>query len=327
MMMNLPRRTFLHLAVGVGALLFAPPIARAQTYPSRPLRLVVGFPAGQTADLIARLVGQGLSERLGQPVVIDNRPGAAGTIATELVVRAPADGYTVLAIGASNLINATLYDKLNYDFIRDIAPVAATNRTPLVMEVNPSVPVRTVSEFIAYAKSNPGKLNMASGGTGNSTHVAGELFKMMTGVNMVHVPYRGSPPALSDLLGGQVQVMFDVVSSSLDHIRAGKLRALGVTTATRSEVLPDVPTVGQFVPGYEASAVGGIGVPRGTSAEIIDRLNTDINAALADPKIKTRLVDLGNEVLAGSPADYGKLIATETEKWGKVVKFANIKPE
>jgi tripartite-type tricarboxylate transporter receptor subunit TctC len=325
--MKLPRRSFLHLAAGTAALPAISRIARAQTYPARPVRLVVGFPAGQTADIAARLIGQWLSERLGQPFVIDNRPGASGIVATELVVRSPPDGYTLLYATASNYINATLYEKLNYNFIRDIAPVAGNISSPLVMEVNPTLPVKTVPEFIAYAKANPGKLNMASAGNGNSTHVAGELFKMMTGINLIHVPYRGSAPALTDLLGGQVQVMFDLVASSIAHIKAGELRALAVTTKTRLEVLPDVPTVGEFVPGYEASGVGGVGAPRGTPAEIIDKLNQEINASLADPKVKARLAELGQIVRTGSPADYGKFIVEETEKWAKVVKFAGIKPE
>ena len=326
--MKLPhRRNFLRLAAGTAALPAVSRIAWAQTYPTRLVRLVVGFPAGQTADITARVMGQWLSERLGQPFVIDNRPGASGTIATEAVVRAPADGYTLLYVTASNYINATLYEKLNYDFIRDIGPVSSTARSPLVMAVNPSLPVKTVPEFIAYAKANPGKLNMASGGNGNSTHMAGELFKMMTGISLVHVPYRGSPPALTDLLGGQVQVMFDLLASSIEPIRAGRLRALAVTTATRLEVLPDIPTVGEFVPGYEASAMGGVGVPKGTPAAIIDKLNKEINACLTDPNVKARFAELGQMTGGGSPADYGKLIAEETEKWGKVVKSAGIKLE
>jgi tripartite-type tricarboxylate transporter receptor subunit TctC len=325
--MKFPRRAFLQLAAGAAALPAGSRIAWAQAYPARPVRIVVGFPAGQTADILTRLVAQWLSERLGQTFVIDNRPGAASTTATELVVRAPPDGYTLLATVTSNLVNATLYDKLPYNFIRDIDPVASLNWTPLVMEVNPSVPVKTVPEFIAYARANPGKLNMASAGVGNSTHVAGELFKMMTGVNLLHVPYRGSTPALTDLLGGQVQVMFDVISSSIEHVRAGKLRALAVTTAARSEALPGIPTVGEFVPGYEAITLGGIGAPKGTPVEIIDRLNKAINAALVDPRFKARYAEFGATPLAGSPADFGRLIAEETAKWGKVVKFAGIKPE
>jgi tripartite-type tricarboxylate transporter receptor subunit TctC len=325
--MKLPRRGFLHLAAGAAAVPAVSHLARAQAYPTRPVRLVVGFPAGQTADIIARLMGQWLSERLGQAVVIDNRPGASSNIATEMVVHAPPDGYTLLSVNSSNLINTTLYDNLPYNFLRDIAPVASLIRTPLVMEVHPALPARTVPEFIAYAKANPGKINMASGGNGNSTHVTGELFKMMAGVDLQHVPYRGSPPALTDLLAGQVQVMFDLMSSSLEYIRAGRLRPLGVTTATRSPVLPDVPSVGEFVPGYEASAIGGLGAPKGTPAEIIDKLNQEINAGLADPKIKSRFAELGLSPLPRSTADFGKLVVDEAEKWGKVVKFANIKPE
>ncbi len=325
--MRRARRSFLHLAAGAAVLPVVSRAAWAQAYPTRPVRLVVGFPAGQTADIVARIMGQWLSERLGQPVVIDNRPGASSNTATELVVRSPPDGYTLLSVNSSNLINETLYGKLPYDFLRDIAPVAGFIRTPLVMEVNPSFPAKTVPEFIAYAKANPGKINMATGGIGNSTHVSGELFKMMTGVNLLVVPYRGSPPALTDLLGGQVQVMFDLTSSSLEYIRAGKLRALAVTTATRAEALPDVPTVGEFVPGYEASAIGGLGAPKGTPADIVDKLNREINAGLADPRINARFADLGLAPLARSPADFATLVLDETEKWGKVVKFANIKPE
>jgi tripartite-type tricarboxylate transporter receptor subunit TctC len=325
--MKIPRRQFLNLAAGAAALPAVSRFALAETYPTRPVHIVVGFPAGQTADILTRLLGQWLSERLGQPFIIDNRPGAASTTATELVVRAPADGYTLLAVVSSNLINATLYEKLPYNFIRDIDSVAIFYRTPLVMEVNPLVPVGTVPEFIAYANANPGKLNMASAGVGNSTHVTGELFKMMTGVNLLHVPYRGSAPALTDLLGGQVQVMFDLISSSIGYLRAGKLRALAVTTATRSDALPNIPTVGEFVPGYEAIAVGGIGAPKGTPVEIIDKLSVEINAALADPKFQARLAEFGAIPLSGSPAESATLIAEETAKWGKVVRFADIKPE
>jgi len=321
------RRQFLHLATGAAALPVVPRIARAQTYPAQPVRLVVGFPAGQTADIIARIMAQWLSERLGQQVFVDNRPGASSNIATEFVVRAPADGYTLLSVNSSNLINATLYDKLPYDFIRDITPVASMVYVPLLMEVHPSVPANTVPEFIAYAKANPGKINMASGGIGNSTHVTGELFKMMAGVNLLHVPYRGSAPALTDLISGQVQVMFDVLSSSLEHVKSGRLRALAVTTATRSDVLPDIPTIGEFVPGYEAIAVGGLGAPKGTPVEIIEKLNRKINAGLADPKIKARFAELGLIPLSRSPADWGKLIVNETEKWAKAVKFSGAKPE
>jgi tripartite-type tricarboxylate transporter receptor subunit TctC len=325
--MKLSRRQFLRLAAGAAVLPAFSRIVRAQAYPTRSVRLVVGFPPGQTADIIARLMGQWLTERLGQPVIIDNRPGASSNIATELVVRSPADGYTLLSVNSSNLINATLYEKLPYNFLRDIDPIASFSRVALVMEVSPSFPARTVPEFIAYAKANPGKINMASGGTGNSTHVTGELFKMMAGVNLLHVPYRGSPPALTDLIGGRVQVMFDVLSSSVEHIRSGRLRALAVTTAMRSEALPDVPTLGEFVPGYEASALAGVGAPKGTPAEIIEKLNSEINAGLADPKMKSRFADLGLTPLSLSAADFAKLVADETEKWGKVVKFANIRPE
>jgi len=324
-MMKFPRRQFLQLAAGVAALPTLARIAQAQSYPSRPVRIITGFAAGGATDILARLTSQWLSERLGQPFVIENRPGAGGNIATEFVVRAPADGYTLLLVGPNSAINATLYDKLNFNFIRDIAPVASISREPLVMLVNPSVPAKTIPELIAYAKANPGKLNMASGGTGTAPHMAGELFKMMAGVNLVHVPYRGGGPALTDLLGGQVQVMFAGPPSAIPYIRTGTLRPLAVTTATRSEALPDVSTVGEFVPGYEASAWFGVSAPRNTPAEIIDKLNREINAALADPKIKARLADLGDTVLPGSPTDFGKLIADETEKWAKVVKFSGAK--
>jgi tripartite-type tricarboxylate transporter receptor subunit TctC len=326
--MKLPhRRQFLHLAADAAALPAVSQIARAETCPTRPVRLIVGFPAGGTDDITARLMGQRLSERLGQPFVIENRPGANTNLATEAVVRAPADGYTLLLVGPSNAINATVYDKLNFNFIRDIAPVASIARVPNVLEVNPSVPARSVPEFIAYAKANPGKLNMASGGNGGPSHVAGELFKMMTGVNLVHVPYRGGTPALADMLGGQAHVMFSYISQTIGYIKAGKLRALAVTAATRLEVLPDIPTVGDFVPGYEATGWQGIGVPKNTPTAIINTLNTELNAALADPKMKVRFADLGVTVLPGSAADFSKLIAEETEKWAKVVKFAGIKTE
>ena len=325
--MKLPRRTFLHLAAGAAALPAVSRMAMAQPYPSRPVRIIVGQAAGSGSDTAARLIGQWLSERLGQQFIIENRPGAAGNIATEAVVRALPDGHTLLLVNAGNAINATLYDKLNFNFIRDIAPVAGIFRVPQVMEVNPSVPVKTVSEFIAYAKANPGKVNMASAGIGSVHHVAGELFKFMTGVDMVHVPYRGTTPALTDLLAGQAQVMFDVTPSSTPHIRAGKLRALAVTTATRADVLPEIPIMGDFVPGYEASAWLGFGAPKDTPGAIIGMLNREVNAGLADPAIKTRIADLGGTVLAISPAEFGKLITDETEKWAKVVKFANIKPE
>jgi tripartite-type tricarboxylate transporter receptor subunit TctC len=325
--MKLPRRQFLHLAAGAAALPAVSRIARAQAYPERPVRIVVGFAPGGANDILARLIGQWLSERLGQPFVIENRPGGGSNIATEAVVRAAPDGYTLLLVGPPQAINATLYEKLNFNFLRDIAPVAGIIRAPNVMEVNPSVPAKTVSEFIAYAKANPGRVNMASAGNGTGPHMAGELFKMMAGVNIVHVPYRGSGPALTDLLGGQVQVMFDALPPSMEHIRAGRLRALAVTTAARSPALPDVPTVNEFVPGYEASASFGVGAPRSTPADIVEKLNKEINGALADPKLKARLADLGGLTLPGSPADFGKLLAEETEKWGKVVKFSGAKPD
>jgi tripartite-type tricarboxylate transporter receptor subunit TctC len=321
------RRRFLHLAAAAAALPSVSRMATAQTYPTRPVRLIIGYPPGGSADITARLLGQWLSERLGQPFVIESRPGASTNIATEAVVRAPPDGYTLLLVAPANAINATLYEKLNFNFIGDIAPVAGIIRFPNVMVVNPLVPAKTVPEFIAYAKANPGRLNMASSGNGSTIHVSGELFKMMTGVNMVHVPYRGGAPALTDMISGQVQVMFDNVPTSIEFIRAGKLRALAVTTATRSEVLPDLPTVADFVPGYEASAWYGVGVPKGTPDDIIDKLNKEINAILAEPKPKARLADLGASLLAGSSADFGKLVADETEKWGKVVKFSGAKPD
>lgn len=325
--MKLPhRRRFLHLAAGAVALASMSRVAWAQTYPARPVRLIVGLAPGGATDILARLIAQWLTEHLGQPFIVENRPGAAGNVATEAVTNMPPDGYALLMISSANMINASLYDKLNYNFIRDIAPVASVAGVPLVMEVHPSVPARTVPEFIAYAKANPGKISMASAGIGNSTHVAAELFKMMTGVNMVHVPYRGAGPALSDVLGGQVQGMFDAVPASIGYIKAGKVRALAVTTAVRLEVLADVPTIGEFVPGYEASAVNGIGAPKNTPAEIIEKLNAEINAALADAKLKTRLADMGAQVLAGSAAGFGKRIAEETEKWAKVVKFSGAKP-
>jgi tripartite-type tricarboxylate transporter receptor subunit TctC len=325
-MMKLPRRNFLHLAAGAVALPAVSRMARAQAYPSRPVRIIVPFaPAGST-DIVARLMGQWLSERFGQQFVIENRPGGGGNIGTEAVVRASPDGYTLLLVGGGNAINATLYDKLNFNFIRDIAPVAGIERHPYVMVVNRSVPAK-VPEFIAYAKANPGKLTMASAGIGTPSHLFGELFKMMASVDMVHVPYRSAGPALTDLLGGQVQVMFPTTVSSIEYIRTGRLRALAVTTATRSDALPDIPTVGEFVAGYEASAWLGIGAPKATPVEIVDKLNKEINAALADPKLKAKLADLGGTALASSPADFGKLIADDTEKWGKVVRAANIKAD
>jgi tripartite-type tricarboxylate transporter receptor subunit TctC len=326
--MKIPRRQFLHLAAGAVALPAVSRIASAQTYPTRPVRLIVGFAAGGGADITARLMGQSLSERLGKQFIVENRPGAGGNIAVEAVVNARADGYTLLLVTSANAVNATLYQKLNFNFIRDISPVASVFAVPLVVVIHPSVPAKTVPEFIAYARANPGKLNMGSGGVGAAQHVAGELFKMMTGVNMVHVPYRGGAPAVADLLGGQVQVMFDVMLESIEYIRAGKLRPLAVTTAALpSAALPHLPTVSEFVPGYEASQWYGIGAPKNTPAEIVAKLNTEINATLADPKMQARLADLGGMVIAGSPADFGKLLAEETEKWAKVIRAANIKAE
>jgi tripartite-type tricarboxylate transporter receptor subunit TctC len=326
--MKLPhRRQFLHLAAGAVALPAVSRIASAQAYPTRPVRLIVPFAAGGTSDTVARLIGQWLSERLGQPFVIEDRPGAGSNIGTEVVVRASPDGYTLLMAGGYNAINATLYDKLNFNFIRDITAVAGIVRVPSVMVVHPSVPATTVPEFIAYAKSNPGKITLASAGKGAPSHLAGELFKIMAGVDMVHVPYRGGGPAVTDLIAGQVQVMFATTVESIGYIRAGRLRALAVTTATRSEELPDIPTVAEFVPGYEASGWFGIGAPKNTPVEIIQTLNREINAGLADPKMKARLADLGGTVLPGSPTDFGKLIADETEKWAKVIKSAGIKAE
>jgi tripartite-type tricarboxylate transporter receptor subunit TctC len=323
--MKHPRREFLRLAVGAAALPVVGRIAWAQAYPTRPVRIIVPVAPGGALDIIARIIGQQLSGRLGQPFVIENRPGAGTNIGIEAAVRASADGYTLLLIPQSVTTNATLYENLSFNFIRDIVPVAMLSSLPLVMEVSPEVPAKTVAEFIAYAKSNPGKVTMASGGTGSASHVGGELFKLMTGIDMLHVPYRGGSPALTDLIGGQVQVIFDNLSESIGYIRAGRLRPLAVTTAVRSEVLPDLPTVGDFVPGYEASAWFGVGVPRNTPAAVIDKLNKEINAGLVDPGIKARFADLGATVLMGSPADFGKLIADETEKWGKVIRALNIK--
>jgi tripartite-type tricarboxylate transporter receptor subunit TctC len=321
------RRQFFRLAAGAAALPALSHFAWAQTYPTRPVRIVVGFPPGGGADITARLIGQWLSERLGQPFIIENRPGAGSNIATEAVVRAPADGYTLLLVGAFNAVNATLYDKLNFNFIRDVAPVATLYYVPNVMAVHPSSPPKNILEFIAYSKSNPGKVNMGSGTTGAAMHMSGELFKIMADIDVVHVPYRGAGPALTDLLAGQVQVSFPTMPASIEHIRTGKLRALAVTTAKRSDALPDIPTVGEFLPGYEASNWYGVGIPKNTPAEIIDKLNKEINAGLADPKMKARLADFGGAPLVGSPADFGKLIADDTEKWGKVIRSANIKPE
>jgi tripartite-type tricarboxylate transporter receptor subunit TctC len=325
--MKLPRRQFLQLAVGTTALPMMSRIVKAQSYPGRPVRILVGFAAGGSSDIVARLTGQWLAERLGQPFFIENRIGAGTNLATEAVVRAPADGHTLLLATVSNAINATLYEKLNFTFIRDITPVAGLSREPNVMLVHPLVPAKTVPEFIAYAEANPGKVVMASGGHGAPSHASGELFKMMTGVNMLHVPYRGGAPALTGILAGQVHVYFSPLVASIEHIKVGKLRALAVTTATRSEALPDIPTLANFIPGYEASTWLGVGAPKNTPTEIVDKLNKEINAALADPKVKARLADAGGVVLTGSPADFGKLIADETEKWAKVIRAANIKPE
>jgi tripartite-type tricarboxylate transporter receptor subunit TctC len=325
--MKLPRRRFLHLVASAVALPAASRFAWAQSYPSQPVRIIVGFAAGGPNDILARMIGQWLSERLRQPFVIENRPGAGSNIATEVVVRAPPDGYTLLLVGSPNAINATLYEKLNFNFVRDIAPVASFMRGALVMVVNPSLPAKTLPEFIAYAKANPGKLSYGSGGVGGITHITPELFKMMAGVDMVHVPYRGVAPAMTDLLGGQVQVLFGNPAQSIQYIEAGKLRALAITTAIRSNALPDIPTVGEYVPGYEASSFFGFGAPKNTPAEIIKKVNEEINAGLADPKIKAKLAELDGMALLGSPADFSKLIADETEKWGKVIRAANIKPE
>jgi tripartite-type tricarboxylate transporter receptor subunit TctC len=325
--MKLPRRRFLYLAAGAVALPAVSRVARAQTYPMRSVRLISGFPAGGPNDIVARLMGQWLSGRLGQQFIIENRPGAGNNIATEAVVRAAPDGYTLLMVSTPNAINATLYEKLNFNFIRDIAPIAAIIRVPNVMVVHPSVPAKTVPEFIAYAKANPGKLTMASPGNGTSGHISGELFKMMSGVNILHVPYRGGAPAVTDLIGGQVQVLFSPMPSMIAYVSAGTLRALAVTSATRAEVLPNIPTVSEFLPGYEASTWFGVGAPKGTPAGIIDKLNNEINAGLADPKTRERLAAEGGTALPGSPAELGNLIADETEKWAKVVKFAGLKPE
>jgi tripartite-type tricarboxylate transporter receptor subunit TctC len=325
--MNLLRRQFLHLAAGAAALQAVSRIASAQTYPSRPVRIVVGFAPGGGTDIAARLIGQWLSERLGQQFIVENRPGAGANIAMEAVAKAQPDGYTLLLVSPGAAINATLYDKLNYNFIRDIAPIGGIIRVPNVMVVHPSFPAKTVLEFIEYAKANVGKVNMASGGNGTSEHVSGELFKMMAGINMVHVPYRGGGLAVSDLLGAQVQVLFGNILTSIEHVRSGKLRALAVTTATRSDVLPDIPTVGEFVPSYEASNWWGVAAPKNTPVAIINTLNGAINAGLVDPQMRARLIDLGGTPLAGSPADFQKLIVDETEKWAKVVRFSGAKPE
>jgi tripartite-type tricarboxylate transporter receptor subunit TctC len=324
--MILARRRFLQIAAAGAALPATARTALGQSYPSRPVRLIVGFPPGGTTDISARVIGQWLSDRLGQPFIIENRPGASTNIATEAVVRSPSDGYTLLVATTTNEINAALY-KLSFNFIRDITMVAGIVRSPLVLEVHPAVPVNTIPEFIAYAKANPGKLNLASFGTGTISQVAGELFKMQAGVDMLHVPYRGSAPLVTDLLGGQVQAAFDNLPASIEHIRAGKLRALAVTTATRSEALPDIPTIGEFLPGFEASAWGAVGAPKNTPAEVIDRLNQVINGGLADPKIKARIADLGGTAFIASPAEIGRIVADETEKWGNIIRAANIKAE
>jgi tripartite-type tricarboxylate transporter receptor subunit TctC len=325
--MKFPRRTFLGLAVGAAALPALPRMARAQAYPSRLVRIIVGFPAGGATDIQARLMGQWLSDRLGQQFIIENRAGASGNIGTEAVAKAPADGYTLLQVVTPHAINAALYSNLNFDFIRDIAPVICAARLGYVVVVHPSVPVTTIPEFIAYAKANPGKINYGSAGHGTPQNIACELFKMMAGVNLVHVPYRGGAPATTDLIGGHLQAIFSPLSESIEYIKAGKVRALAVTTATRLAVLPDTPTVGDFVPGYEASGFAGIGVPRGTPADIIDLLNKELNAGLADSKVKTRIVELGGTVLGGSPAEFGTILTEAIEKWTRVIKFAGIKVE
>ena len=323
--MTLHRRQFMHLAASAAALPIVSLVARAQTYPSRPVRIIVGFAAGGATDVVARLIAPWLSDRLGQQFVVENRIGAGGIVATEALVKSPADGHSLLVAGISDTVNATLFEKLNFNFLRDIAPVANIVRIPLVMVVNPSVPAKTVPEFIAYAKANPGKISMASGGSGTGPHLAGELFKMMAGVNMVHVPYRGGAPALTDLIGGQVQMMFIAPDLAIEYMRTGKLRALAATTTARQQGLPDLPSVGDFVQGYEMNPWFGIVAPKNTPAEIVDKLNSEINASLGDPKIKARLAEFGGTALVGSPADFGKLIADETEKWGKVIRFAGIK--
>jgi tripartite-type tricarboxylate transporter receptor subunit TctC len=325
--LRLPRRNFLQLAASAAAWPIMPRIARAQTYPSRPVRIVAPTTPGGAPDILARLMGPWLSERLGQQFVVENRPGGSSNIGVEAVVRAAPDGHTLLLADGTVAINATLYDKLNFVFLRDIVPIAGITRFPFVMVVHPSVSAKTLPEFIAYAKANPGKINLGSAGIGTGTHIAGEMFKMAVGVDMVHVPYRGGAPLMADLLGGQVQVVFGTTSLTLEQVRAGKLRPLAVTTATRWEGLPDIPAVAEFITGFEASAVFGLGAPKATSAEIIDKLNKEINAGLADSKLKALLANLGGTVLPGSPADFGKLMADETEKWGKVIRAANIKPE
>ena len=325
--MNLLRRQFLHLAAGAAALPALSRMSWAQTYPSRPVRWIVGFTPAGGNDIIARLIGQWLTDRLGQPFVIENRPGAGTNIAAEIVINSPPDGYTLFLTNFSNAVNAALYEKLSFDFMRDMAPVVGISRAPVILAVHPSVPANTVPEFIAYAKANPGKLNMGSAGIGSTGHLAGELLQMMTGIKLVHVPYRGNAPALTDLIAGQVQLVFPSSASSIEYVRTGKVRGLAVTGSTRLDALPDLPTVADSVPGYEASSLYGIGAPRNTPAEVIDKLNKEVNAALADPKLKARLADLGGTPFGGSSAEFGKLMADETEKWGKVVKFAGIKPQ
>ena len=323
--MTLHRRQFLHLVAGAGLLPAMPHVARAESYPSRPVRIIVGFAAGGNFDLVARLIAERMSDRLGQPVIVENRPGASSNIAAEAVIRAPADGYTLFLAGAVNAINATLYEKLNFDFASDVAPVAGALRFPNVMTVSESFPAKSVLEFIAYAKANPGKINHGSSGIGTSQHLAGQLFKTMAGVNFVHVPYRGASQALTDMLGGQVQVLFEPLPASIPHIKSGQLRALAVTTPTRSEALPDTPTVAEFLAGYEASGWAGFTVTRTTPAAIIEKLNVAINHSLNDPKVKARFTDLGAMTLGGSPADFGGLIVTETKKWAELIRAANIK--
>jgi tripartite-type tricarboxylate transporter receptor subunit TctC len=325
--MKLPRRTFLHLAAGAAALPAVSRVARAQAYPTRPVRILVGFAAGGTSDIVGRLLGQWLSERFGQQFIVENRPGASANLATEAVAKAAADGYTLLLVSTTHATNAALYDKLNFNFLRDIVPVASVFETPLVVEINPSVPVHTIPELISYAKANPGKLNLATPGIGTPPHVAGELFKMTAGVDMVHVPYRGTGPMLTDLIGGQVQIAFDPLPASIQHIRAGKLRALAVTTETRSEALPDVPTVGEFLPGYEASGWYGFAAPKNTPSEVVGKLNAEINTALVDPKMKAQIAELGGTPFASSPTDFAKFVADDAAKWAQVIQAANIKPQ
>ncbi|MSO68430.1 MAG: tripartite tricarboxylate transporter substrate binding protein [Pseudolabrys sp.] len=323
--MKLLRRKFLRLAAGAAALPVLARIAQAQTYPNRPVRIIVGFAPGSASDILTRLIGQSLSERLGQPFVIENRGGAGGSLGTEMVVRASPDGYTLVYCSSADCINMTIYDKLNFVFLRDIAPVASFARGPLVLVVHPSFPAKTLPEFITYAKANPGKVNFASAGIGTVVHMAGELFESMASVNLLHIPYRGLGPAVTDLLGGQVQSIFSTTPPSIEHVRTGKLRALAVTSATRFEALPDLPTIGDFLPGYEATLLSGFGAPRNVPAEVVDRLNKEINAIIADPGMKARLADLGNEPVSMTSADFGKVLADETAKWAKVIRAANIK--